>query len=43
MRENSNPSTQSRFSTKNYILNALPEEDFNRLLPDLKPVKLPHG
>jgi len=41
--ENSNPSTQSRLSTKNYILNALPEEDFNRLLPDLTPVKLPHG
>ncbi len=32
-----------RLSTKNYILNALPEEDFNRLLPDLKPVYLPHG
>jgi CRP-like cAMP-binding protein len=41
--ENSNTSTQMRLSTKNYILNALPEEDFNRLLPDLKPVYLPHG
>lgn len=43
MPENLNPSTQPRFSIKNYILNALPEEDFNRLLPDLTPVKLPHG
>jgi len=43
MPQNSNPSTQSCLSIKNYILNALPEEDFNRLLSDLTPVNLPHG
>jgi CRP-like cAMP-binding protein len=43
MHENLNTLTQTRLSTKNYILNALPEEDFNRLLPDLTLVKLPHG
>ncbi len=43
MPENSDSPTQMRLSTKNYILNALPEEDFNRLLPDLMLVKLPHG
>lgn len=29
--------------TNNQILNALPEEDYNRLLPDLEPVELAHG
>lgn len=36
-------SAQSRFPIKNYILNALPEEDFNRLLPHLTVVELIHG
>ena len=36
-------STESRLSTKNYILNSLPEKDFERLLPDLESVKLAHG
>jgi CRP-like cAMP-binding protein len=35
-------STQSR-STKNHLLTALPDEDFERLLPDLEAVDLPHG
>ena len=43
MPKNTNPSARSCLSTKNYILNALPEEDFNRMLPDLTPVELPHG
>ena len=38
-----NLSTQSRLSTKNYILKALPEEDFKRLLPDLEPVNITLG
>jgi len=40
MLENVNPSALSRLLVKNHILNALPEEDFNRLLPDLTLVKL---
>jgi len=39
----SNLSVQTRLSTKNYILNALPPEDFERLLPDLEAEELPHG
>ncbi|MEO8074134.1 MAG: Crp/Fnr family transcriptional regulator [Acidobacteriota bacterium] len=35
-------STTSR-STRNSILNNLPEEDYQRLLPDLELVDLPHG
>ncbi len=38
-----NLSTQSRLSTKNYILKTLPEEDFERLLPDLEPVEFKLG
>lgn len=34
--------TQNR-STNNQIINALPEEDYLRLLPDLETVKLSHG
>jgi CRP-like cAMP-binding protein len=34
--------TQNRF-TNNQIINALPEEDYNRLLPNLEPVELSHG
>ena len=34
---------QSSLSTRNHILNSLPEEDFARLLPDLKPVEMPLG
>ncbi len=30
-------------STRNTILNSLPEEDYRRLLPHLEPVELPHG
>lgn len=36
-------STESPVSTKNYILNSLPKADFERLLPDLEPVKLALG
>ncbi len=43
MPENSSASTKSCLSTKNLILNALPEEDFERLLPDLEPVELKLG
>ncbi len=43
MPEDSSASTQSRLSTNNLILNALPEEDFKRLLPDLESVKLKLG
>ena len=39
----SQASIKSRYSTKNLILNALPEEDFKRLLPDLEPVELKLG
>ncbi len=39
----SQASIQSRHSTKNLILNALPEKDFERLLPDLEPVELKLG
>lgn len=34
---------QTSFSTRNYILNSLPKEDLDRLLPDLERVELPHG
>jgi CRP-like cAMP-binding protein len=34
---------QTRFSTKNHILNALPDEDYERLHPHLEPVKLTLG
>ncbi len=34
---------RSRLSTKNYILNALPAEDFERLLPDFERVHLTPG
>jgi len=40
MPNDSNLSTESPLSTKNLILNALPEEEYERLLPNLKPVKL---
>jgi len=40
MSEDSNLSTESRLSTKNRILNALPTEEYERLLPDLEPVEL---
>ncbi len=43
MSENLSPSAHMRLLTKNYILDALPDEDFNRLMPDLMPVKLPQG
>lgn len=43
MTASSNHRTQSRFAIDNYILNALPEEDFSRLLPELRAVELPHG
>ncbi len=35
--------TQTALSTKNLILKSLPKEDFQRLLPDLEPVKLALG
>src|SRR4051812_25877760 len=35
--------TQSRFPTKNYILNSLPDEDYQSLHPHLEPFKLPLG
>lgn len=38
-----NPLTRVRLSTTNYILNALPDEDFERLLPDLEPIELKLG
>lgn len=37
------PKKNSRRSTKNHILNALPDEDYQRLLPDLEYVELPYG
>lgn len=43
MPKNINLSTQARFSTTNYILNTLPDEEFERLLPDLEPVELKLG
>lgn len=43
MFENLSLSTQKCLSTKNHILNALPKEDFERLLPELELVALPHG
>lgn len=43
MSENSSLSTQPRLSTQNCILNALPKEDFERLLPDLEEVNLALG
>jgi CRP-like cAMP-binding protein len=43
MPEDSNLSRQPHLSTVNYILNALPEEDLERLLPDLEPVELKLG
>lgn len=36
-------SAKSTTLTKNHILNALPDDAFERLLPDLKKVELPHG
>lgn len=36
-------SAQPRIKTKNRILNALPDEDFERLLPDFEPADMPHG
>ncbi|MDQ3749130.1 MAG: Crp/Fnr family transcriptional regulator [Acidobacteriota bacterium] len=39
----SSPKKNSLRSTKNHILNALPDEDYQRLLPDLEYVELPHG
>lgn len=43
MPKDSSPSTQSHLSTRNLILNALPEEEYERLLPDLEPVELALG
>ena len=43
MPKNSNHPGQSRPATKNFILNALPKEDFERLLPDLEEVNLSLG
>jgi len=40
---NSTALVRSPSTIKNYILNALPEEDFKRLLPHLTVVELPHG
>ncbi|MBA3631349.1 MAG: Crp/Fnr family transcriptional regulator [Acidobacteria bacterium] len=39
----SSPSTQPSLSTRNSILNSLPKEDFERLLPDLEEVNLALG
>lgn len=43
MPEDSSPSIQSQPSIKNHILKSLPKEDFERLLPALKLVEMPHG
>ena len=43
MPKDQNLSTESPASTKNYILNSLPKADFERLLPDLEPVRLVSG
>lgn len=43
MPEDLNLSIQTRLSTVNYILKALPKEDFERLLPDLEPIELKLG
>lgn len=43
MNEISNPTPKPRLANNNYILNALPEEDFARLLPDLEPVEFTIG
>lgn len=43
MTANSNYSTQSRSAIKNYILKTLPEDDFDRLTPELKAVELLQG
>lgn len=43
MPEKSNFSTQTRIPNKNYILNALPEDEYQRLLPDLEPVQFTLG
>lgn len=40
MSEESNLSPQPRLLTKNRILDALPEDEYERLLPDLEPVEL---
>jgi CRP-like cAMP-binding protein len=37
------PEAPKRLTTRNYILNSLPEEEFKRLLPDLEKVALPRG
>jgi len=43
MLDNSNSTAQLYFSTRNLILNALTEDEYARLLPDLEPVKLTLG
>ena len=43
MTANSIDAPQPRVSIKNYILNALPEANFKRLLPELKSVEISHG
>ena len=43
MRDTAKNSTRPQLSTKNYILNSLPKADFERLLPDLEPVKFAQG
>jgi CRP-like cAMP-binding protein len=37
------PGKIPRLSTRNYILNALPDEDYDRLRPDLEEMDLPRG
>lgn len=43
MLDKSNQSTKQHLTTKNLILNALPKEDYERLLPDLEQVDLALG
>lgn len=43
MPDQSSPSPKQSFSSKNLILNSLPQEDFERLMPDLEPVQLSLG
>lgn len=43
MSRDENLSSPSALLTKNFILNALSEEEYERLLPDLEPVQLPLG
>lgn len=39
----SNPAAQPSLTTKNSILNALPTEDLERLLPEPESFEMPHG